>query len=230
MELHPRAAVTAAIAVVTIAATAAAAAGCGGSPNAAPSAPLTPAASAPSATAPPTSASTPPRAAATPSPAASNGNAAGAGGGSSGGSQSPGRCHTSMLSAHVVPGQPGAGQHYAELVLTNTSGSTCHLYGYPGMQLLSAPGGHIPTAVDRQPGSEQLVTLAPGKQASSLLHWTIVPGTGEGSPCEPSASGLIVTPPDETTQLHTSWPGGPVCQHGQFFVTAFQPGANASAA
>ena len=133
-----------------------------------------------------------------------------------------------MAAALVVPGQPGAGQHYAELVLTNTSGSTCRVFGYPGMQLVSATGGHVPTAVQRPPGSEPLVTLAPGQQASSLLHWTIVPGTGEGSPCEPSASGLIVTPPDETAPLRTSWPGGPVCQHGQISATAFQPGLNAA--
>lgn len=228
MEVHPRAAVTAAIAVVTIAATAATAAGCGGSPAAAPSAaPLTPASSAPPASAPSASPSTPPSAPATPPAAGSSGNPGGAGGS---GDQYPGRCHTSMLSAHLTPGQPGAGQHYAELVLTNTASTTCRVYGYPGMQLLSAQGGQIPTAVERQPGAERMVYLDPGEQASSLLHWTIVPGTGEGSPCEPSASGLIVTPPDETTQLHTSWPGGPVCQHGQFFVTAFQPGANASAA
>jgi hypothetical protein len=133
-----------------------------------------------------------------------------------------------MLAAHVAPGQPGAGQRYAELVLTNTSGVTCRVYGYPGMQLVTAGGAHVPTAVERSPGHEELVTLAPGQQASAQLHWTIVPGTAEGSPCEPTASGLIVTPPDETTALHTSWPDGPVCQHGQIFATAFQPGANAT--
>jgi hypothetical protein len=144
------------------------------------------------------------------------------------GSQATSRCHTSMLAAHVSPGQPGAGQRYAGLVLTNTSGTRCQLYGYPGLQLVTATGARVPTAVERQPGSEPLISLAPGQQASSQLHWTVVPGTGEGSPCEPTPSGLIVTPPDETTALHTSWPGGPACQHGQIFVTAFQPGANAT--
>jgi hypothetical protein len=96
------------------------------------------------------------------------------------------------------------------------------------MQLVTATGAHVPTAIERVPGQAPLVTLTPGQQASSLLHWTIVPGTGEGSPCEPTAAGLVVTPPDETAPLHTSWPGGVVCQHGQIFATAFQPGANAT--
>ena len=221
MEVHPRAAITAAIAVTTIAATAATAAGCGTSPKASPAAtaPASPAASAPvGAPTGPVSHRGPTIA---PPPTAAPGSRLG-------GNGSPGRCHTSMLSAHVVVGQPGAGQHYAELVLTNTSGATCKIYGYPGMQLVSASGGQVPTAVDRQPGAERLVTLGAGQQVSSLLHWTIVPGTGEGSPCQPTASGLIVTPPDETSPLRTSWPGGPVCQHGQVFVTAFQPGANAA--
>jgi len=221
MEVHPRAAVTAAIAAVTIAATAAAAAGCGTSPKASPMA-----------TAPPPPAASPPSAAPT-GPVSNHGPtvpppATAAAGSGPGGSASPGRCHTSMLSAHIVVGQPGAGQHYADLVLTNTSGTTCRIYGYPGMQLVSTGGGNVPTTVDRTPGTEPLVTLAAGQQVSSLLHWTIVPGTGEGSPCEPTASGLIVTPPDETSPLHTSWPGGPVCQHGQVFVTALRPGANAT--
>jgi hypothetical protein len=224
MQLHPRAMVPAAIAVVTLAATAVAATGCGASTVSAgtPASPPAPAAT-PASASPATSAASP-ASSATASPAASPGNASG---GSSAAGQSA-RCHTSMLSAHVVPGQPGAGQHYAELVLTNSSGTSCRIYGFPGMQLVSSSGGNVPTAVQRQPGSEPVVTLAPGQQASSLLHWTIVPGTGEGSPCEPSASGLTVTPPDETSPLHTSWPGGPVCQHGQVFVTPFQPGANAT--
>lgn len=218
MGVHPRAAVITAIAVVALAGTAAAAAGCGLSSKAAtPTPPGSPPASAGR------TAGTGP---ASPAPTAGSPGAAAGGDGS----PSPGRCHTSMLSAHVVLGQPGAGQRYADLVLTNTSGTVCRVYGYPGMQLVSASGRNIPTAVERQPGTEPLVTLAPGRQASSLLHWTIVPGTGEGSPCEPAASGLIVTPPDETAPLRTSWPGGPVCQHGQVFVTAFQPGANASPA
>lgn len=214
MKLDARAGVAVTIAAAAIVA----AAGCGASPKGAapvPSAPSSPAAS-PGATA----------SAGPVSPGATGGSsgAAGAGGGTG---QSSGRCHTSMLSAHVVMGQPGAGQRYAELVLTNSSGSSCRVYGYPGLQLVTDSGAHVTTAVVREPAAEPLAAIAPGQQVSSLLHWTIVPGTGEGPSCEPAASGLIVTPPDETAPLHTSWPGGPVCQHGQIFVTAFQPGANA---
>jgi Protein of unknown function (DUF4232) len=213
MKVHARAAVTVTIAAAAIVA----AAGCGASPKgAAPAPPASGSAASPGATA-----------SASPVSPGATGGSGGAAGAAGGTGQPPGRCHTSMLSAHIVMGQPGAGQRYAELVLTNTSGSTCRIYGYPGLQLLVVSGAHVTTAVVREPAAEPLAATAPGQQVSSLLHWTIVPGTGEGPSCEPTASGLIVTPPDETAPLYTSWPGGPVCQHGQIFVTAFQPGANA---
>ncbi|MGE5288701.1 MAG: DUF4232 domain-containing protein [Micromonosporaceae bacterium] len=211
MKIHPRAA-----AATLAAATAILAAGCGGSGSggqttsptptsnqAAGSPSAAPVSAAPSATAAPTATG----------PAGTQ--AAGAG-----------RCHTSMLSAHVTMGNPGAGQRYAFLVLTNTSRSNCRVYGFPGAQLLNASGGNIPTRVTRESVPPQLITVAPGKHAYSQLHWTVVPGTGEtGSPCEPNPSQVKITPPDETAALSTSWPGGSVCQRGQIFVMPFRPGA-----
>jgi Domain of unknown function (DUF4232) len=132
-----------------------------------------------------------------------------------------------MLSAHVTMGSPGAGQRYAFLVLTNKSNTTCRVYGFPGMQLLSASGGNIPTKVVRETVTPTLITVAPGKHAYSQLHWTVVPGTGEGSPCEPDPSKAETTPPDETSSLLTSWPGGSVCQHGQISVQPFKAGSGA---
>jgi Protein of unknown function (DUF4232) len=139
--------------------------------------------------------------------------------------QGPGRCHTSMLSAVVTLGNPGAGQRYAFLVLTNTSGVPCQVFGYPGMRLANASSQPIVTRVSRVAPTPQLVTLTPGQRAYTLLHWTIVPGSDETpATCEPVPSVLLVTPPDETATLRTSWPGGSVCQHGVIDVTPFKPG------
>lgn len=208
MKIHPRAA-----AAALAAATAILAAGCGGSGSGGQTASRT---------------STSNQAAGSPSatPASASPSATAASTGAAGNqAASTGRCHTSMLSAHVTMGSPGAGQRYAFLVLTNTSSSTCRVYGFPGMQLLSASGGNIPTSVTRESVPPQLVTVAPGKHAYSQLHWTVVPGTGEnGSPCQPNPSQVKTTPPDETAALTTGWPGGSVCQHGQIFVMPFKPG------
>jgi Protein of unknown function (DUF4232) len=143
----------------------------------------------------------------------------------SGQAQGPGRCHTSMLSAHVTLGSPGAGQRYAFLVLTNASGVTCQVFGYPGMQLANASSQPIVTAVVRVAATPQVVTLAPGQPAYTLLHWTVVPATNEtGASCEAVPSVLLVTPPDETATLRASWPGGSVCQHGMIDVAPVKPG------
>jgi ABC-type transport system substrate-binding protein len=212
MKIHPRAA-----AAVLAAATAILAAGCGSSGSGGQTA--SPASSDQAAGSPSDSAST------LPTPSASAGSsAAGTSGNPATGTS---RCHTSMLSAHVTMGNPGAGQRYAFLVLTNTSTTTCRVYGFPGMQLLSASGGNIPTNVVREPVTPTLVTVAPGKHVYSQLHWTVVPGSGEGSPCEPHPSKVKTTPPDETTSLTTSWPGGSVCQHGQITVRPFKAGTGA---
>ncbi len=205
MKLHPLA-----VASALVAATAILAAGCGGSGagTGAASPASTTATGSPSDTATPSAAgSTAPTGLST-QPAGT------------------GRCHTSMLSANVTMGSPGAGQRYANLVLTNSSGTTCRIYGFPGLQLVSASGAAIPTRVVRNAVTPRLVTVAPGAHVHSLLHWTVVPGAGEtGSSCEPNPSGVKTTPPDETVTLSTAWPGGSVCQHGQIFVDPFKPGS-----
>lgn len=195
------------------AATAMLAAGCGSGSNGtagSPTATASPSGGGPATTAPTASGTVAPSA----SPSSTGGSQA----------QGPGRCHTAMLSAHVTLGSPGAGQRYAFLVLTNIAGVTCQVLGYPGMQLANA-AGPIVTRVSRVAATPQLLTVTQGQHVYSQLHWTVVPATSETSnPCEPVPTVLHVTPPDETTTLSTSWPGGSVCQQGAIDVTPFKPG------
>lgn len=208
MKIQPKA-TAATLAAFLAAAMLILAAGCGSSGNGAPTVTLTPATSAAgSATSSPTA--TPP----TGTPAGGGGQA-----------QGPGRCHTSMLTAVVAMGSPGAGQRYAFLVLTNVSGVPCLVYGFPGMLLQTSSLAPIVTHVIRGPTKPQLVTVPPGQHVFSLLHWTVVPAADETtSPCEPNPAVLEVTPPDEVATLSTPWPGGSVCQHGQIDVSPFKLG------
>ncbi len=126
------------------------------------------------------------------------------------------RCHTNDLIGHLV--DPTPGQTGALLVLTNVSGHRCQMYGYPGMRLIDAAGDGLPTTVLRD-GTQRpvLFVVEPGGGAWAKLTWSATvpsaspsaepsatlsprPG-GVGAPCEPPAEGLLVTPPDETTQL-----------------------------
>jgi Protein of unknown function (DUF4232) len=127
------------------------------------------------------------------------------------------RCHTPALSAALVMPDAGAGQRYVMIKLTNSSTTTCTIFGYGGMQLADAARAPLPTRLTRvSPPAPHRVTLAPGASAVSQLHWTAVSGTGEPvtGACEPPPSLAQVTPPDETTPLTVPWTMGAVCQHG----------------
>jgi hypothetical protein len=128
------------------------------------------------------------------------------------------RCDNTTLSAALQNPDAGAGQRYAQFVVTNTSRGTCTLYGHGGFALVGAPTKLTWTA---NPGSS-LVTLAPGEKAAMTLHWAAIPADDEpGWPCEPVATSAISIPPDETVPLAVSWSYGPVCQHGQMDASAY---------
>ncbi|SDK45042.1 Protein of unknown function [Actinopolyspora mzabensis] len=134
------------------------------------------------------------------------------------------RCHTSMMAASLEGGHPGAGQRYAELKLRNTTGRTCVVYGYPGLEFTGSNGAALPTDVEWSAAPEPSnVRLAPGETTSTTLHWGVVPsGSGAGSgDCEPLPSVLRVTPPDETEMFHLRWDYGRVCGNGHVSATAF---------
>jgi hypothetical protein len=143
------------------------------------------------------------------------------------------RCHTSQLSASLQPDQAGMGMggRTADLILRNTSKQTCTIEGYPGMQLFSGGDGRsLPTNVVRYPNpGPQLVKLAPGASAQSLLQWSAIGNgqdePGDGSPCEPAVGQANITPPDERDPLSAQWfPSNGmafVCDHGTIKATAF---------
>jgi hypothetical protein len=135
------------------------------------------------------------------------------------------RCHTSMLSATLQYAGAGAGQRGALLTVRNTSGQTCTLFGYAGLQLLGANGAPVPTNLERNADpAPKLMRLAPGASATADITYSGMnsddePGTGN---CEPQPANVLVTPPDERDPLTASWGRmSPVCQHGGMRINAF---------
>jgi Protein of unknown function (DUF4232) len=128
---------------------------------------------------------------------------------SSTGAAGTSRCHTSELSASLSSGEPGAGQRYATLSLTNTSARTCTVFGYGGLQPLDAAKKQLPITLTRDTGRPvTLITLAPGASVGRTIHWSAVPPGSE--PCPTPAYASII-PPDETSPLVIGWSLGPVC-------------------
>ena len=117
----------------------------------------------------------------------------------------PPACATSGLSASVGAGNGAAGSTYFPINFTNTSGSACGLYGFPGVSFVTATGSQVGAAATEDPTyPRQLVTLAAGATAHATLR---VVDAGNYSPktCHPvTVSRIKVYPPNQTTSLYIS--------------------------
>ena len=143
------------------------------------------------------------------------------------------RCHTADLSpaVNIVNGSQGAGSESMNIVLTNQSGHTCTVYGYPGMKLEDTNLSGQATTVTRNHGlTPATLTVANGGSVATTARFDFdVPAKDEPQTgnCEAPSVYLEITPPDETTQLSATITGGPVtvCQHGTIDVLPFVAGS-----
>ncbi len=117
----------------------------------------------------------------------------------------PPACPTSSLRVKLGAAQGYAGGVYEVIDFTNTSGSPCTLYGYPGVSLVTGPPyTQIGLAAKRTAASTPVkqVTLTPGAIANALLQ--IVDALNFPSPsCGPTkATALKVYPPNQTVPVY----------------------------
>ncbi|MEU9346153.1 DUF4232 domain-containing protein [Streptomyces sp. NPDC048278] len=140
------------------------------------------------------------------------------GGSSTGGASSTGstttssaasaRCHTSELTASVGGNDPGAGQENFPIVLTNKSGRTCTVRGFPGAAFVNASGTQLGPDPQRESGTTATaVALKPGQSAWAGLTFSN-PEISGAKTATPTA--LLVTPPDEKASLKVAWKNGAV--------------------
>ncbi len=145
-------------------------------------------------------------------------------------------CATSALKATVAAdkGSAAAGSIYYPLDLTNTSGSTCTVFGYPGVSFVTGPSGAIlGRAAHRNPvAPAATVTLAPGQTAHATLQ-VAEAGNYDQAQCKPvTAHWLRVYPPNQTVPLYTQFTTQacsgrlPHAVGSQLSITVFQPGAS----
>ena len=117
-------------------------------------------------------------------------------------------CQSAALKVTVDTSQAGgaAGSVYYPVNFTNTSGTPCGLYGYPGMSFVTAGGStgqQIGAAAQRDPAFGNLSVRLP---ADGVAHaWLQVAQAGNypASACQPmTAHWLRVFPPGDTAATY----------------------------
>lgn len=140
--------------------------------------------------------STPPQASGGPSAGASTTPAAPA---------APGGCASSSLKAvvNVSQGDAAAGTAYYPVNFTNTSGSTCTMFGYPGVSFAAGDGGaRIGRAATRNPAvTPATVTVRPGGVAHATIGIANA-GNYSAAQCQPvTVHWLKIYPPNQTDPI-----------------------------
>lgn len=130
-------------------------------------------------------------------------------------------CQPSQLRIEQSGGGAAAGTNERTFSLTNTSSTTCELYGYPGMLLLGPGSAAEPTNVVRGGGlafediSPSTVTLVPGSTAYFNVGYSDVM-----SPCS-TATDVEITPPGDTAHAVVTVPLAiNACDDGTLNVSA----------
>jgi uncharacterized protein DUF4232 len=147
-------------------------------------------------------------------------------------------CATSGLKVVVNTAQAGAaaGSTYYPIKFTNTSGSTCTLFGYPGVSFSSGPGGdRIGRAASRNPaGKPVTVTLHSGASAHATVQIAEAANYSKSS-CQPvTAHWLKVYPPNQVAPVFVKFSTQacsamlPRSTGGQLSIYAMRPGPGKS--
>ena len=118
------------------------------------------------------------------------------------------RCERRQLSLAPPSSNGAAGSVGLRFTFRNTSATACHLFGFPGIRLLSH-GRALPTTVIRGTSNvvpfepENRVTLAPGGRASFFAGYSDVP---TGSQKCPTSTGANVWAPNDFKSIHVRFP------------------------
>jgi Protein of unknown function (DUF4232) len=180
---------------------------------------------------PATSGSTTPASPTAAGTASSSGNTPAVASPSSSAPAGPAACPTSSLQVKQGVAQGYAGGVYVALDFTNTSGSACTLYGYPGVSLVSGPPyTQIGLAAKRSTSTpRKLVTLAPGATANALLQIVDALNYPPAS-CGPTkATALKIYPPNQTVPVYLPDTSSGCSKPVQImYIGAVRPGSGSS--
>ena len=137
------------------------------------------------------------------------------------------KCSAGQLDVWVSPnsGNGAAGTIFYHLDFTNVSGSTCHLYAYPGVSAVNSAGKQLGAPARRNANVPvKYINIAPNGTAHAVVGY-VDAQVGSGCP-KATATFLKVYPPDDTSS-RLAWFPVPVCTSNAVDLTidAVQAGA-----
>ena len=116
-------------------------------------------------------------------------------------------CATANLSVSLVSNMGGgaAGSTYVPIQFTNTAGTACSMYGFPGVSFVTGQGGsQIGAPAQRSPSAKVTVTLAAHATAHAWLQIAEA-GNYPASSCHmTNANWLKIYPPGNTGAAYVS--------------------------
>ncbi len=139
-------------------------------------------------------------------------------------------CTASDLTPTFLGSNGAAGTVVLGFALKNTGSKSCHTYGWPGVEFLSASGASLPTNATRTTADvvgstpATALTLKPGEEASFRIVASDVGSNGGNCP---TARQLQIYAPDDTVTMRVSLPGVAAC--GKATLSPLLPGASAFA-
>jgi hypothetical protein len=135
-----------------------------------------------------------------------------------------------MLKLAYLGGQGATGHGELGFSLTNTSGHSCHTFGYPGVLFLSQSGKSLPTVPSHTTrdffGQTPAMSLSVAPGASVSFRLGVTHGITSTAGCT-TAHGLQAIPPDDTATLRTAIGNGGAYECRTATVSPLQPGSSA---
>lgn len=113
------------------------------------------------------------------------------------------------------------GGYYYPLEITNVSGHTCTLNGYPGVSAIRGNDRQIGPAATRSEQPHRAVVLAPGATAHAQLR---ISDWGALCSTQVTADGLKVFPPGQRTSQTIQFSFGACAHRGVLIVGPLRPG------
>ena len=130
-------------------------------------------------------------------------------------------CATSGLDVWLnTQGSGASGRTFYYLEFTNLSGTSCHLFGYPGVSGVTLGGTQIGSPAARYSNNPHTVTLANGATTHALVG-VVNAGVIPAPQCHPvTASGLRVYPPNQTQSRVVPYPFPACSTSGPIYLLA----------